>query len=189
MHDKRVRHGRSASLLHTVWKNLRRLVARGVHLDPAWADFNAFRAWARAAGYRPGYWLRRRVSAAGYTPENCYWRPARRRRERRSTPTAWTAWGETKSAAAWSRDRRCRVGYQLLMARVRLRGWPPQKAIETPRRNWTRRTHTAFGETRQLAAWLSDPRCVVGYNLLNNRLQDGWTLEEALTTPLRAKAA
>jgi hypothetical protein len=48
---------------------------------------------------------------------------------------------------------------------------------------------TAFGETKCLASWAEDPRCVVKYGTLWRRLKQGRGPEEALTRPLSNKAA
>jgi hypothetical protein len=46
---------------------------------------------------------------------------------------------------------------------------------------------TAFGETKTVVEWSEDPRCVVGYVALVQRVRKGknWTPEEVLTTPLQ----
>lgn len=48
---------------------------------------------------------------------------------------------------------------------------------------------TAFGETKPLAAWAEDNRCVVSYDTLHDRLNkpQKWTPETALTTPSNSK--
>jgi hypothetical protein len=46
---------------------------------------------------------------------------------------------------------------------------------------------TYEGVTKSLAEWADDPRCVVSYKVLWERLQDGKTFEEALVTPERRK--
>lgn len=43
------------------------------------------------------------------------------------------------------------------------------------------RCYTFAGETKTLAAWARDPRCVVSYPLVIRRLRAGWTFEAALT--------
>lgn len=43
------------------------------------------------------------------------------------------AWGELKSASAWSRDHRARVSDKTITARIQ-DGWIPEAAISTPRR-------------------------------------------------------
>lgn len=43
------------------------------------------------------------------------------------------AWGERKSASAWSRDHRARVSDKTITARIK-DGWIPEAAISTPKR-------------------------------------------------------
>jgi hypothetical protein len=42
---------------------------------------------------------------------------------------------------------------------------------------------TAFGETKQMAEWLEDDRCLVGRDTLKNRVFRGWTDEDAISLP------
>ncbi|MFD4630321.1 GntR family transcriptional regulator [Streptomyces sp. NPDC058284] len=46
----------------------------------------------------------------------------------------YPAWGEAKTLADWSRDKRCAVPYGTLKARIIDHGWPVKRAITTPRR-------------------------------------------------------
>lgn len=48
----------------------------------------------------------------------------------------------------------------------------------------TSRSHLiqAFGETKSIAAWIKDPRCVVTYYVLRSRIRYGWDTEQALMT-------
>jgi hypothetical protein len=43
----------------------------------------------------------------------------------------------------------------------------------------------AFGETKTIAEWARDPRCIIGYKSLHYRIQRGWDVERALTIPVR----
>jgi DNA-binding CsgD family transcriptional regulator len=49
------------------------------------------------------------------------------------------------------------------------------------------RTLTAFGETKTVTGWARDPRSRVSRNTLRARLDDGWSLEDALTTGPRRR--
>jgi hypothetical protein len=51
----------------------------------------------------------------------------------------------------------------------------------------TRKTRwvTCFGETKSLASWAEDDRCLVKYATVQARLNKGWEPEKALTTPTR----
>lgn len=53
-------------------------------------------------------------------------------------------------------------------------------------RNTRKNTRVSiFGETKVLVVWSEDPRCAVSYCLLRHRIADGWSPEEAFTTPAR----
>ena len=43
---------------------------------------------------------------------------------------------------------------------------------------------TAFGETKSSRKWAEDERCLPRKSLLDNRMNDGWRPEEAITTPV-----
>lgn len=63
--------------------------------------------------------------------------------------------------------------------------WTSAKQQQRNRRN--NRLVTAYGITKTLADWADDPRCVVPYKVLWERLQDGKEFKEALTTPMRRR--
>ncbi len=44
---------------------------------------------------------------------------------------------------------------------------------------------TIFGETKIISMWAQDPRCQVNEHCFRRRLQHGWEVERALTTPIR----
>lgn len=47
------------------------------------------------------------------------------------------------------------------------------------------RLETAWGISQSLAEWADDPRCVVTYSQLHERMSDGWGFEDAMTTSTR----
>ena len=60
--------------------------------------------------------------------------------------------------------------------------WATKKQQANNRRTTTHLT--AFGETKSFADWAADPRCVVKYVTLSQRIRAyGWQTEAALTTP------
>lgn len=67
------------------------------------------------------------------------------------------------------------VSDELLRSRSAI-GWYPEEAITTPiqsgreRHTWA----TAFGETKAIADWAEDERCVVMLGTLRKRLRKGW---------------
>jgi hypothetical protein len=50
------------------------------------------------------------------------------------------------------------------------------------------RAVTAWGDTRWLYQWLTDPRCTVSQNMLKKRLNRGWSAERAMTEPMATSA-
>ena len=167
--------------------------ARGIAVCSAWLDdFGAFCAWALSHGYTDTAHLQRHTLSGDFTPANCAWSTKRLHELQRSdyqkqNSRLLTAFHATMSMAAWSRDPRCSVALVVLKARLS-QGWDVERALTTPARpHAPRRTLTAFGETKSTSGWLADPRCVVSRKLLFNRLDRGWTLERALTTPPESK--
>ncbi|WP_159048648.1 hypothetical protein [Streptomyces sp. NRRL F-4489] len=97
----------------------------------------------------------------------------------------YTAFGEAKTAGAWARDERCIVTPQSLNYRLKVLGWPIEKAM-----TWTawkpedEDQYTAFDETKTLSEWTQDQRCTVDRYTLRDRVRHRkWSLEKALTTP------
>jgi hypothetical protein len=102
-----------------------------------------------------------------------------------------TAWGETKLAAEWSRDPRCKVGSPVLVRRSREWAGASHELIiaAPPKFNYKFEHHRlldAFGETKTLAEWLDDPRRKVSRHSVTNRLSNNWDLQEAMTAPLHS---
>lgn len=56
---------------------------------------------------------------------------------------------------------------------------PSENARNTRRNHWI----TAFGETKLLIEWASDPRATTSAENIRRRIKSGWTPEEAITVP------
>jgi hypothetical protein len=59
--------------------------------------------------------------------------------------------------------------------------WIPR--VLQPRNTRKNRRLTALGETKPLASWVEDPRCLAGYRTIMSRIHDGWDEELAIITP------
>jgi len=112
------------------------------------------------------------------------------------------AFGEEKVLAEWARDPRCRVSYEALRNRLKA-GIDPETALSGTanpgrRKNPVERKRpvgqridpvnggfTAYGETKPLSEWASDPRCKVSAEGLRFRLRQGMSMEEALVASKR----
>lgn len=95
-----------------------------------------------------------------------------------------TAFDETKCMSAWVEDERCVVAMDRLRDRI-AEGWKHLEAITTVHKDKGDVNLTAFGETKSLAKWLRDERCVVKIDAVRDRLRKGWDHEDCLTVPSR----
>jgi hypothetical protein len=97
-------------------------------------------------------------------------------------------WRDFRAFRAWALEAGYREG--LWIERLDNDGdyCPENCTWETPRRQAnntrTNRFVEAWGETKTLADWAEDRRCVVGYYTLFSPLRKlGWPAEKAITTP------
>jgi hypothetical protein len=105
--------------------------------------------------------------------------------------TVCAAWQDFARFRSWASKSGYRKGLQI--DRVNTDGnyepsnceWRSVKDQQRNRRN--NRIVTFKGVSKPLAAWADDPRCVVPYKVLWERLEDGWEFGRALTQPQRRK--
>ncbi|MCE9557395.1 MAG: hypothetical protein K8R88_00440, partial [Armatimonadetes bacterium] len=100
-----------------------------------------------------------------------------------------TAWGETKTIAEWARDERATADAKIIAKRYES-GNTPEHAISykvnlrhAVIRPGRAKEYPAFGERKILSEWSRDRRCCVSQWTLRNRVESGWNVEKALTTP------
>jgi len=139
---KLFRRGTAEEKLYHVWYNMiarcydpthqayKRYGKRGIKVCDEWRSFLPFLAWAKET-YKPGLWLDRENNDKGYSSTNCRWITPDESRDNVKGTITITAFGETKTTAAWSRDPRCVVKSGTLKARIKY-GYSPEKAITTP---------------------------------------------------------
>lgn len=133
-------HGDSATHIYNVWSVMRGR-CRGTHnrkrprkdlpLCQEWENYEAFKEWSLANGYREGLVLDRIDKDKGFSPDNCRWRTECTMSGKKSNNRLITAWGETKYLSEWARDKRCTITRQALHKRLS-KGWPPEVAISKP---------------------------------------------------------
>lgn len=94
--------------------------------------------------------------------------------------------GETKSLVEWADI--INIPYHTLKARLNALHWPVEKAFETPVMSkpgsGNRKKVTYNGETLSKVEW--SERTGIPADVITSRLGRGWSVEEALTTPVRA---
>ena len=157
---------------------------RGITVCAAWRQYRPFAEWAESHGYQQGLEIDRIDNDQGYCPENCRFTTRLVNSNNRRNNHRLTAFGETKTLAAWSRDLRCRVRYSALAMRVQ-RGVVGEAALAPPSHGPVR----AFGEAKLIVDWIQDPRCRVPGSTLYFRLSHGWKPEVAITQPARYACA
>lgn len=149
-----VTHGMSNHELHRSWMSMHKRCyskrddayesygGRGITVCKAWHDFPAF---VRDMGPRPvGTTLDRIDNDGPYSPENCRWATWKVQASNRRNSVLITINGRTQCAARWAAE----VGITPTSIHRRLRkGWPPEKAVMTPR----------------LAPWGAHPKGPGGY--------------------------
>ena len=166
-------------------------LGRGITVSQAWHDFSNF---LKDMGPRPtpDHTLDRIDNDGPYTgpcPEypqgNCRW--ATRAEQNRNTRTNrhLTYQGRTQTMAEWCREQTM-MSPKAFESRL-LRGLSIERAMMTPPRGQSKLfRYAAFnGETLHLSEW--DRRMKFPRNTITGRLRLGWSIEEAITTPLRLR--
>lgn len=163
---------------------------RGISVCEEWHDFAIFYSWCIENGLEPHLQLDRIDVNRNYCPENCRFVSQKENARNKRNSKILTAFGESKSLAAWAEDERCEVSYATLNRRIGL-DWTTEDALIIPINKKIRgpavnaKQYTAFGETKTLNAWSHDSRCVVGKKTLVYRINSAkWDIERALTQPL-----
>jgi hypothetical protein len=163
-------------------KNYADYGGRGIAIDPRWNSFANFLA---DMGEKPaGLTLERLRVNDGYGPSNCRWATRRDQSRNRRDTVSLTHEGVTKPLAEWADQ----LGLKKITIHMRLRrGCTHAEALapENPggARRKSNRLLTHDNKTLPLYEWAKAtgiPRKVLTLRLFSN-----WSVERALTTPVR----
>lgn len=170
---------------------------RGIFVSQEWIDNpTAFFDWYKANYFEDGQ-VDRLDNEGPYSEDNCKVVTRKENNRNRRTTVNIEAFGESKNAAAWVEDPRCHVkDWRNLFNRVVRRGVDAELAMsaEYNADRYARAAKSnrqaapqieAFGESKCLADWVDDERCVVEKRTLWARISNEWELERAITTPAR----
>jgi hypothetical protein len=192
-----IKHGHHGSRTYQRWKSMRQRTNPGRSAHHAkyydgvtccerWADFEAFLA---DMGECPAeHTLDRFPNANGnYEPGNCRWATMAEQNANRSNCHMITRDGVTKTATEWAKA----LGLRPVTVIARLqRGWDHERVLsEAPGTtggcSYPEIDLTFRGQTKPLVAWARE----IGMtpNAFRMRLRLGWSVERALTQPLKAR--
>ncbi len=157
---------------------------RGITVCDRWSVFVNF---LEDMGERPeGLTLERRDNDKGYDKENCYWATNKQqmRNRRRTLKVTWK--GKERSLSEWC--ELLGINYQTAFARLR-DGKPISYVLDQKKHtlfsdNNPRSKYITFkGRTMNIQQWANEFDIFAG--TLAYRINKGWGIEEALTTPVK----
>jgi hypothetical protein len=114
-------------------KSYARYQELGVTVCAEWHDFSVFVLWAESHGYKQGLQIDREKNTEGYNPSNCRFVTNEINSRNRRDNFVITAFGETKTAAEWVRDKRCEAKDRTLRYRIGI-GVSPEEAMSIHKR-------------------------------------------------------
>lgn len=191
--QRQTTHGMHDTRIYRIWNNMKmRCInvkapyyseygGRGITLCKDWEDFSLFYR-DMGESYQDGLEIDRIDVDKGYCKENCRWATrAEQNRNRRDT-VRLTYKGITKPAIDWAEEK----GLTIHAIKKRIKnGWTVEKILETPlgapstlQKYYTYKDRTDWTLTE--LAEVSE----VSRGTLKRRLQQGWKLELAVTTPI-----
>ncbi len=172
---------------------------RGIYVDESWiVNPTSFFDWYKA-NYFDGCQVNRINNNGPYSEKNCQLVTAVENNRNRRNTKRYEAFGESKNLAEWAEDPRCQEkNWRNIDRRIR-NGASLEDAMRSDyskvRYDKSSKSQQAaapqikaFGESKSLAGWASDQRCVVSKGTLWYRIKNGWDSEHAITKPSKTKS-
>lgn len=153
---------------------------RGITVCEEWQHVDKFREWAYNNGYKPGLTIDRIDVNGNYEPNNCRWVTMQEQQFNKTDSHLITYKGETKCLAEW--ENQLGIDHRTILARLN-NGWTVEQALFTPINNHL--TKISYNnQTHTLTEWATITN--ISVNTLHSRLNIlHWSIEKALTTPVR----
>lgn len=155
---------------------------RGITVDPAWLDFDVFFS---DMGERPAnHTLERLDNEAGYCAVNCVWADWKTQNRNRSNTTMLNFNGKLRPLVECSEI----TGTPVSTIEYRLKtGWSVFSAVTEPLMYKSPREEITFrGVSKTVSDWEKD--LDFGSRVVYQRIYKlGWSVEKALTTPVKGK--
>lgn len=198
-YEFQTKHGKSRTRLYKIYHGMKQRClnpnnpefknygGRGITICDEWlADFMSFYEWAKENGYEENLSIERKNVNGNYEPDNCEWIPLSKQCWNRTDTHYITANGITKTIKQWSDISG--VPMTVINARIDKFGWSPEDAVSIPVRDMKARI--ADIEVNGKNMNLSEVAKETGISLstLSNRIHKcGWSLEKAISTPIRKR--
>lgn len=184
-------HGFTKSRTYPIWKAMlarcnnpkckeyRWYGARGIQVCDRWHNFENF---LEDMGEKPeGMSLDRYPDPNGnYDPLNVRWATAKEQARNKRDTELITYMGKTQCIPDWAEEYG--IPYKLLWKRIHMDQMPIEKALENINHSLTLITYN--GKTQHLQAWANE--LGIKRETLARRIKQGWSLEKAFTTPVKA---
>lgn len=102
---------------------------RGITVCDEWQNYEAYRDWALANGYKDGLTIDRIDVDGNYCPENCRWVTSYVQSNNKRNNVHLTFKGETHTLREWA--AMLNIDYNILYRRI-YDGWSTEKALTVP---------------------------------------------------------
>lgn len=187
-------HGFSKTTEYRIWQGIRKRChnpkdpnykfygAKGIKVCARWEK--SFLYFYKDMGKRPstGHSIDRINNKKGYFPNNCRWATRKEQARNTNRSVILTYGGKSMCLIDWAKY----LGIKHATLQERLEKWPLKKALTKPRvknhQFQNRRFLTLNGQTLCLFDW--SRKLSIGPSVIRKRIINGWSIEEALTTPL-----
>ena len=147
-HGKKAKHGMHNTRLYRIWRGIKQRCTnpnyhsyadyggRGITVCDEWLEFEPFRDWALANGYRDDFTIDRIDSNGSYTPENSRWASMRTQQNNKRNNRKLTYNGITRTVPEWARITNIPV--TAIYKRMK-HNWPAERILTEKIRTYTRR--------------------------------------------------
>lgn len=186
------KHGLSHTKLHSRWRNIKERCynpknpcykhygGRGIAMCDEWKnDFMAFYSWAMENGYTDELTVDRIDYNKGYSPQNCRLVGWVEQQNNKRNNRRFTVGDKTLTIAEWSRESG--VQYRDIMNRLNY-GYTMEEAIKPD----FKKHHLCMNAENQNLYDLCVERGI-RYSLVKQRVDRGWDIERALSTPAKER--
>lgn len=198
-------HGMTKSSEHTTWLSIKSRCynpknkcykdygGRGIIMCEEW--LNSFEQFLEDMGPKPikegiRYSIERNDVDGNYCKENCRWATDLEQARNKRSNHLITFNGKTQCIAAWSKELFPNDAKRLIYERIK-NGWSVDDALKKPSDSNNNLYQSCLikynGKSQSLIAWAKELYPNSGDSIVNYRINKGWSIEKALTTPSRTK--